>query len=249
MKTSTNHSQAGFSLIEMLVVVAILSIVLGVVLRQIAVVQQRSQTESTKVDMTQQARESLDQMIHDIHMAGYPNAKMFWSSALSSPYNNQPGVAAGCNPSTGGCTGATSGLVKIQYDGGSNAVLWMEGDMDGDGQVDVVRYRYVATSTESNNCPCIERGWTSPKVAGDPVSTNVTYHVAVENVNSMTLTAYTSNGATVNISSAIDIDNDPGTVESIRTLAITLSVKGSSLDMPTKQYPTVVLSGLGQFRN
>ena len=231
----------------MLVVISILSIVLGVVLRQIAVVQQRSQTESTKVDMTQQARESLDQMIHDVHMAGYPNAKMFWSSALSSPYNNQPGVAAGCNPSTGGCTGATSGLIKIVA--GSSPVFWLEGDMDGDGQVDVVRYRYVTTSTESNNCPCIERGWTSPKVAGDPVASSVTYHVLVENVNSMSLTAYNTNGATVDISSAIDIDNNAGTIESIRTLAITLSVKGSSLDMPTKQYPTVVLSGLGQFRN
>ena len=247
MKTTRKQSQAGFSLIEMLVVVAILSIVLGVVLRQISVVQQRSQTESVKVDMTQQARESLDQMIHDIHMAGYPNAKMFWSSALTSPYNNQPGVAAGCNPSTGGCTGATSGLVKIN--GGSSPVLWLEGDMDGDGQVDVVRYRYVTTSTESDNCPCIERGWSSPKVAGDPVSSSVTYHVMVENVNSMSLTAYSSTGSTVDVSSGLDIDNNPGTIESIRTLAITLSVKGSSLDMPTKQYPAVVLSGIGQFRN
>lgn len=247
MKTHSSKSQSGFSLIEMMLVVAILSIVLGVILRQIQVVQQRAQTEGTKLDMTQQARESLDQMIHDIHMAGYPNAKMYWSSALSSPFNNQPGVAAGCNPSTGGCTGATSGLVKIQ--GGSSPVLWLEGDMDGDGQVDVVRYRYVTTSTESNQCPCIERGWTSPKVAGDPVSSTVSYHVAVENVNSLTLTAYNSNGSTVDLSSALDIDNNAGTVESIRTLSITLSVKGSQLDMPTKQYPTVVLSGLGQFRN
>lgn len=247
MKTSTKQSQAGFSLIEMLVVVAILSIVLGVVLRQISVVQQRSQTESVKVDMTQQARESLDQMIHDIHMAGYPNAKMFWSSALSSPYNNQAGVAAGCNPSTGGCTGATSGLVYIV--GGSSPQLWLEGDMDGDGQVDVVRYRFVATSTESDNCPCIERGWSSPKTAGDPVSSSVTWHVMVENVNSMTLNPFTSSGGNVNISSGIDIDSSAGTIESIRTLAITMSVKGSSLDMPTKQYPAVVLSGIGQFRN
>ena len=248
MKSSRNKSQAGFSLIELLLVVAILSVVLGVVLRQIMVVQQRSQTESVKLDMTQQAREGLDQMIHDIHMAGYPNAKMFWSSALSSPINNNVNVAAGCNPTTGGCTGATSGLVYII--GGSSPQLWLEGDMDGDGQVDVVRYRYVTTSTESDNCPCIERGWSSPKTAGDPVAfTGVTWHVAIENVNSLTLTGYNSSGSTVDLSSALDIDNTPGTIELIRTLAITISVKGSALDMPTKQYPAVVLSGIGQFRN
>lgn len=248
MKSSLKKSEAGFSLIELLMVVAILSIVLGVVLRQVMVVQQRSQTEAVKLDMTQQAREGLDQMIHDIHMAGYPNAKMYYSSALASPINNNAVVAAGCNPSTGGCTGATSGLVYIV--GGSTPQIWMEGDMDGDGQVDVVRYRYVATSTESNNCPCIERGWSSPKVAGDPVSfTGVTWHVAIENVNSLSFTAYNSSGNTVSLSSALDIDNTPGTIELIRTLAITISVKGSSLDMPTKQYPAVVLSGIGQFRN
>lgn len=244
MKTK---SQAGFSLIEMIMVIAILTIVLGVILRQITVVQQRSRTEDVKLDMTQQARESLDEMIHDLHMAGYPNAKMFWSSALSSPFNNQPGVAAGCNPSTGGCTGATSGLVKIVS--GSSPQFWLEGDMDGDGQVDVVRYKYDSSNTYSNACPCILRGWASPKVAGDPVSSSVTWNVLVEHVNSMTLTAYNSSGNTVGISSGLDIDSTPGTIESIRTIAITLSVQGSAPDMQTKQFPAVVLSGVGQMRN
>jgi prepilin-type N-terminal cleavage/methylation domain-containing protein len=247
MKIPSRKRQHGFSLIEMMMVVAILSVVLGVILRQIQVVQQRSQTEAVKMDMTQQARESLDQMIHDIHMAGYPNAKMFWSSALSTPFNNQPGVAAGCDPSSGGCSGLTSGLVKIV--GGSTPQIWLEGDMDGDGQVDVVRYKYDTSNTYSNACPCLLRGWASPKVAGDPLSSSVTYHVAVDNLNSVSLAAYDSSGNSVDVSSGLDLTNNTATIQSIRTLAITISAKGSALDMPTKQYPTVVLSGLGQFRN
>lgn len=243
--------QSGFTLIEMLLTVAILSIVLGVVLRQIQVVQQRSQTEAVKMDMTQQARESLDQMLHDIHMAGYPNAKMYYASAITSPVINYSGVAAGCDPSTQGCSALTSGLVKIQNDGAGNVLLWLEGDMDGDGTVDVVRYRYTTSSTESPQCPCIERGYTSPKVTGDPTASSVTWHIMVENVNTngFSITAYDSTGTAVGISSALDIKNNTSTIESIKSVAIQISAKGSALDMPTKQYPSVVLSGVGQFKN
>ena len=255
MKTPRNR-QFGFTLIEMLVVLSILAIVLGVILRQITVVQQRSQTEAVKMDMTQQARESLDLMIHDIHMAGYPNAKMYWSSAYTSPIINNANVAAGCDPSVAGCTGLTSGLVKIQSTTGT-AELWLEGDMDGDGSVDVVRYKYCSTAAcggsypDNGACPCIMRGYTSPKVAGDPTASSVTWHIMVDNLNTngFQMTAYDATGATVDISSALDIKNNTATIESIKTIAIQMSAKGSSLDMPTQQYPSVVLSGLGQFKN
>jgi prepilin-type N-terminal cleavage/methylation domain-containing protein len=252
--TTHRNRQFGFTLIEMVMTLAILSIVLGVVLRQIQVVQQRSQTEASKTDMTQQAREGLDEMIHDIHMAGYPNAKMYWSSALSSPMINDNRVAAGCDPSTGGCTGATSGLIKITGGTSSSPELWLEGDVDGDGVVDVVRYRYVTSATNGaagTQCPCIERGW-GPKLNADPVSSQaVTWSVLIENMTTsgFSIAAYDVYGATVNINSPLTLTANTTAIQSIRTVAITLSVKGSQLDMPTKQYPTVVLSGLGQFRN
>ncbi len=67
-----NAGSRGFSLIEMLVAVAIVSAVLGIVMNGILRMQQRSKTESTKVDQSQQTRDFIDQMVRDIHNVGYP---------------------------------------------------------------------------------------------------------------------------------------------------------------------------------
>jgi hypothetical protein len=41
--------------------------------------QQRSKTESTTVDVSQQTRDFIDQMVRDIHNVGYPPPR--WSTA------------------------------------------------------------------------------------------------------------------------------------------------------------------------
>ncbi len=56
----------------MLIAVAIVSAVLAVVMRGIIQMQQRSNTESTTVDVSQQTRDFIDQMVRDIHNVGYP---------------------------------------------------------------------------------------------------------------------------------------------------------------------------------
>ena len=80
-----NTGSRGFSLIEMLIAVAIVSAVLAVVMRGIMQMQQRSKTESTKVDVSQQTRDFIDQMMRDIHNVGYP-----------PPHVVTAAVAAGC---------------------------------------------------------------------------------------------------------------------------------------------------------
>jgi len=62
----------GFSLIEMLIATAIVTAVLAVVMGAIIQMQQRSKTESTNVDASQQTRDFIDQMMRDIHNVGYP---------------------------------------------------------------------------------------------------------------------------------------------------------------------------------
>src|SRR6201997_5723009 len=80
--------ERGFSLIELMVVCLVLVIVLGGVFRIINHVMQRSQVEQVKVDLTQQAREFVDDFERDVHQAGYPNCRMI----------STPGAATNCPP-------------------------------------------------------------------------------------------------------------------------------------------------------
>ena len=59
---NSSASERGFSLIELMVVVAILTLVMGVVFAAIANVQKRYRTEEGRVDTMQNAREFVDQI-------------------------------------------------------------------------------------------------------------------------------------------------------------------------------------------
>src|SRR5581483_8261103 len=95
--------------------------------------------EEQKVDTTQQGREFLDQITRDIHQAGYPGQKMYDSAILAVPPANDSRVAVG--------------LVRV-----SASELWFEGDMDGDGAVESVRYTLFDNNGNAiggaSNCPC-----------------------------------------------------------------------------------------------
>lgn len=127
--------QAGFSLIELMVVILLLTIVMGAIFQQVASVQQRSASEQNKLDMLQQSREFLDQMTRDLHSAGYPNSRLY-----------APGLAAAA------VTSATNavGLVKVGF-----GDLWFEGDINNDGTVESVKYHYDSGTGCACNCPCV----------------------------------------------------------------------------------------------
>src|SRR5436305_14246820 len=69
-----NHIRAheGFSLIEMMVVLAIISIIMGSVFKSIDLTQRTSRSQQVRLDLTQQAREFVDQLTRDLRSAGYP---------------------------------------------------------------------------------------------------------------------------------------------------------------------------------
>ena len=111
----TNKGSLGFSLIEMLIAVAIVSAVMAIVMRGIIQMQQRSNTESNTVDVSQQTRDFIDQMVRDIHNVGYPPPQVVTSA-----------VAAGC------AANAAIACGVIRYD--HNQIIY-EGDLDGSGTV------------------------------------------------------------------------------------------------------------------
>jgi len=147
MNRVQNNAERGFSLIELMVVCLVLVIVLGGVFRIINHVMQRSQVEQVKVDLTQQAREFVDEFERDVHQAGYPNCRMIAT----------PGAATNCppdytNPLVAQNASVAAGLVLV-----SNTEVIFEGDVDGDGVVDTVWYRLVDQNGNfppTTTCPC-----------------------------------------------------------------------------------------------
>ncbi len=155
--------QAGFSLVEMLIVVAVLMVVMGVVFEQVSNVQKRYKTEESKTDLTQESREFMDQITRDLHTAGYPNTKMYASGILNaSPENDSKNAV---------------GLVKFAYD-----EIWFEGDVDGDGLVDVVNYKLTSDGVASK-CPCkISRSQLAKTNSTAPLSQTISAQTELQDV-------------------------------------------------------------------
>ncbi len=157
----------GFSLLELLVVMLLMSIIVGAVVSEIAVMQQRSRAEQTKVELFQEARDFVDQFVRDAHETGYPSVRMFdtasWPTAPLSPIYTEPKLAAG-----------------ITFIGPSE--IRFEGDVEGSGKVDVVDYNLLATG---NNCPCLQRS-AVVKASGSAIFSN-----QVQNVQSAGTTVFT----------------------------------------------------------
>jgi prepilin-type N-terminal cleavage/methylation domain-containing protein len=138
MKTISKATRRrGFSLLEMIVVIGILSLVMAVVFTQINLVQKRYRTEEMKLDLTQESREFMDQIVRDLHSVGYPTQKMFNPTGVTPALANPPNID----------TRIAAGLVKAAYD-----ELWFEGDVNGDGTVWVIDYKLQADA--NGNCPC-----------------------------------------------------------------------------------------------
>ena len=138
-------SQAGFSLLELVIVVAILTIVMAAVFNGVNLVTQRSQAEQVKVDLVQEGREFVDEFERDLHQAGYPNCRMVATAgATNCDYFTNTNVAYNSK--------VAAGLVYV-----SSTKIIFEGDVDGDGGVDSVQYRLVDSAGNyppSGTCPC-----------------------------------------------------------------------------------------------
>src|ERR1700719_761364 len=115
--------QAGFSLVEMVIVCAILTIVLASIFGGVNTVIQRSQAEQVKVDLVQEGREFIDEFERDLHQAGYPNCRMIQANVGGINYTCP---ADGTNANEANSSPVAAGLVYL-----SNTKVIFEGDVDG----------------------------------------------------------------------------------------------------------------------
>jgi len=217
----TNKNAAGFTLLELMMVVALLSIVVGALFSQIQRAPIRYKVEDQKLDLTQQEREFIDQFTRDLHQAGYPNAKVY-----GNRYNTSRMYVA-------------AGIWSI-----SNTDLHMEGDVDGDGAVESITYSYVAS------CSCIRRS-VVPKADNLAPSAQAagTAFTEVQNIVAVAgqpiFDAYNAAGTSVVGSTAV---TDPATLASIKSVRITLTTQGS-VDQDNKKVIQVSMTGMARIVN
>jgi prepilin-type N-terminal cleavage/methylation domain-containing protein len=163
-------AQRGFSLLELIVAVAILTAVIGVVTDGMIQIQKRSASDVNKVGVAQESRQFMDQILRDLRQCGYPSLAMFDAGFTPAP--------------TSASTYVAQGLISF-----STSAVQFEGDIDGSGVSEV----YIQTVVPAGgSCPCIvQRGTVLKSVGGTPA-----YYTELDNVMSQNIfTAYKYDGS------------------------------------------------------
>jgi len=149
-------AQAGFTLIEMMISVAIFVIICGASFGLLASNQRRNQTEAQMADSFEEARLGLDQIVRDVSDAGYPPANQFALLPVVTNYAQTPVAwSPGPYPNTP-CTIGVTCVTPSAFD------VVFEEDYDHSGVVRWVRYQLVGTT--------LMRGVLAKPVGLDPVA-------------------------------------------------------------------------------
>jgi len=230
-------SKRGFSLVELMISMLLLLAVFGVVLSALMQLQRRTSAENAKMDITQSAREFMDQAVRDLHQAGFPSPTMY--SALPAPVVNNANVAAG--------------LVSVN----PNSVQF-EGDVDSNGVVQSVTIQLVGSDgvTVGGACPCTLRRGRVNKILGSPFqqpagAQNVpTYYSELANVATPNVfAAYDPYGYAAPL--PIDLNTapvvtaspaSPVTIKNIKTLQMMVNVQSPHPDLQNKVAPIISMS-------
>jgi prepilin-type N-terminal cleavage/methylation domain-containing protein len=219
MKTSTKlreRSQCGFSLLELLIAIVILSIVVAVIVSGVTQLQKSNTNQAVNVDLTQEARQFMDQVVLDLHQAGFPNSKMFDPLTLAGNPNNY-----------------AVGLVSV-----SPTAVQYEGDVDGTGVSEVI----VQLSPSGGPCPCtLRRGAISKALYAG--GTLPTYYTEVDGVMNLNIfTAYDKAGNVVPLNCGAGVCADGSSIGNIKDIGILLNVQSNVQNPVTHTYTNVTMS-------
>jgi prepilin-type N-terminal cleavage/methylation domain-containing protein len=247
-------AQMGFSLIELMIVILLLSVIMGSVFSQIDLVQKRFRTEQNKLDISQTAREFLDQIVRDVHKSGYPSLRLYQPSAFADtdPYHYKSYLVA-------------VGLFYIDP-----TMIKFEGDLNGDGFVQNVAYKLETDTTQAGNenCPCLRRAQANKADGVDPLTWVPTYQTQVENIDPSTIstlpvfTAFDNTGTQQTISSGLTKgslsnswdpeDTGPSASDPINriwTIQVQMSVRSQNTEISNSSRPEVFLTATAQMNN
>ncbi len=152
-------SQKGFTLLEMMVSVAIFIVICGAMFILLNMSQLQYQTDSQILSSFQQARLGLDQIARDVNDAGYPPQNHFAVTPAANLYANSPVAWSPNYPGTP-CLIGTAGGGTCTTPGDFDVIF--EGDFDGTG-VKWIRYQLQGT--------VLMRGVVNKVAGADPAAT------------------------------------------------------------------------------
>lgn len=268
--------QAGFTMLEMMITLAVLIGVLGVVFSYTGRLQKVYRAEETKVDAAQEARTFIDSIERELHQAGFPGKNNYPSTRFpDATVQNSKFVAAG--------------LVAVtKWD------LAFEGDIDADGNVESVRYTLVDNAgnmaSGASQCPCTLQRTQIAKVdgtapmlqitnaavlaSGSPAVQNVINSSDENNVGALSLagslsfhagtsvsndvfyasykaapvfSAFDQNGAKIAL--PVTLAANAATMRTIRTVVVTLNVLTTLNDMQTNSRPPLSMTAAIKLNN
>jgi prepilin-type N-terminal cleavage/methylation domain-containing protein len=231
--------QRGFSLLELLLVLGILGVVLGVVVSGVQLVKTNT-TQADNVDLTQESRQFMDQVVQDLHYTGFPPVGMFNAATqlLMAP-NGCLAVA----PQT--CYAA--GLVSIS----SNAIQY-EGDVDGTGVSEI----FVQLSPAAGPCPCALRRGQVSKFQFVNAGAVPAYYTEVDGVMTLNVfSAYDFAGNAIAlpctpVGGAPAICADGVTpISDIKNVGLLLNVQSKTPDPTTRAFTAVTVTTEAKISN
>jgi prepilin-type N-terminal cleavage/methylation domain-containing protein len=224
--------QGGFTLLELLLVLAILSIMIAAVFSQLNSAQQRLSTEETKLDDFQQARDFVDQFFRDINQVGTPNVNMFDTTQAFSPTLTTPASYTYMHPYANDSRFAV-GLVSIDA-----SSVKFEGSMNGNGTVQSVTYQING----NGNCSlCMQRSQVD-KASGNPLTQN-TPNWGTE-VNDVVIDSakpifryFEYDGTEITGAHDISSSTDASILAKIKTIQINLTIQNPKVTDQTTHQP------------
>ena len=230
MRTALKNSNArmkGFSLLEAAVAVAVLTILMIGVFRQIQRAQIHYRVENQKLDMTQQEREFLDQFARDLHQAGYPSPLSLNIADLTN-------------------VGISAGITSI-----SGTSVTMQGDLDGTGAVQIVTYSFSNGAGCPGATPCILRTVT-PKAPGAVA----TAYVEVQSLiaNGAQFTAFDAAGNLIGLPLGPPTTNTTADtvykqLRGIKGVQVSFTLQGTARDGSGSAAPQVSMTGMARIPN